>query len=89
MNDTDASAGQDLGRLRWRCRRGMQELDLLLGGFLTHDYAGLGADDRARFATLLDTPDPELNDLIVGRSVHPDAAVQALLTRIAGRLPAR
>ena len=34
-------------RLAWRCRRGMKELDLLLGGWLRQNYAQASAAERA------------------------------------------
>ena len=58
----------DASRLRWRCRRGMRELDQLLGWYLDSRYAG--SDDAAKeaFSTLLDQQDPELWDWLMGRA---------------------
>jgi antitoxin CptB len=58
----------DASRLRWRCRRGMRELDQLLGWYLDSRYAG--SDDAAKeaFSTLLDQQDPELWDWLMGRT---------------------
>jgi len=55
-------------RLRWRCRRGMRELDQLLGWYLDSRYAG--SDDAAKeaFSTLLYQQDPELWDWLMGRT---------------------
>jgi antitoxin CptB len=54
-------------RIRWRCRRGLLELDLLLTAFLEKHLEHL--DDAAldAFAHLLTRPDPELFDLVMGR----------------------
>jgi antitoxin CptB len=60
------------GRLRWRCRRGLLELDLILQGFLERRFARLSAEEKALFAELLDRPDPELLDWALGRSEPPD-----------------
>jgi len=46
----------ELNRLRWHCRRGMLELDLLLEGFLDEGYTDLDDDGRRLFARLLDFP---------------------------------
>lgn len=54
-------------RLRWRCRRGMLELDLLLSGFLERGYAGLNAEQRQAFERLLNTPDQELLEYLLGQ----------------------
>ena len=58
----------DTSRLRWRCRRGMRELDQLLGWYLEARYAV--SDDAAKeaFSTLLDQQDPELWDWLMGRA---------------------
>ena len=66
------------GRLRWRCRRGMLELDLVLGRFLQQNFANLTASQRTEFDALLDLPDQELWRLV--REAHGSASdVVALL----------
>ena len=50
----------DTSRLRWRCRRGMLELDLVLQTFLSSSFSSLSTDDRARFELLLELSDPDL-----------------------------
>ena len=47
-------------QLAWRCRRGMQELDILLTGFLRRDYPQCTSLDRQRFERLLDESDDTL-----------------------------
>lgn len=59
-------------RLRWRCRRGLLELDIVLGRFVERHYAGLDGAQRAAFDTLLDMPDTELWDMITGKLVPPE-----------------
>jgi len=57
----------DLDRVRWRCRRGLLELDLVLAAFLERGYGRLDAVERRLFDELLDWPDNELLDLALGR----------------------
>lgn len=72
------------GRLRWRCRRGMLELDLVLGRFLQHYCAKLTAQQLAEFDVLLDLPDQELWLLV--REPHGSASeVVAWLRGCEGR----
>jgi antitoxin CptB len=52
--------GADRSRLAWRCRRGTKELDLLLLGWLGRHFELATAEQRARFAALLELPDPDL-----------------------------
>jgi succinate dehydrogenase flavin-adding protein (antitoxin of CptAB toxin-antitoxin module) len=58
----------DVDRVRWRCRRGLLELDLILNGFLETRYASLDADQRRLFDELLEETDNDLLDLAMGRS---------------------
>ncbi len=53
-------------RLRWRCRRGLLELDLLLAGFLQGPYASLAPAEKCTFAALVELQDRELWALITG-----------------------
>ena len=57
----------------------MRELDVLLERYLGEAWPTAAAEHRACFATLLELPDPELADLVLGRAVSPDAALQAFL----------
>ncbi len=68
-----------LGRLRWRCRRGMRELDVLLGGWLDAHWADASPVQRAAFADLLEQQDPDLWAWCSGRSPAPRRDWQALI----------
>jgi len=69
-------------RIRWMCRRGMKELDVLLERFIVADYDGLNEDERGEFVALVEMEDPDLYYLVMGRS-EPDNDMQAeLLSRI-------
>jgi antitoxin CptB len=58
----------ELSRMRWRCRRGMLENDLILTRFLDAHAETISAADIAALDRLLDLADGELWDLIAGRS---------------------
>jgi antitoxin CptB len=77
-----APTSADLARLRWRCRRGMHELDGVLESFVKSALATLDADDFARFERILDLPDPELVAYLTGRSAPADADIARLVERI-------
>ncbi len=62
----DHATGDARAKLRWRCRRGMKELDLLLTRWLERQYPGASATQRAQFEALLALPDPELAAWLVG-----------------------
>ncbi|HUX90805.1 MAG TPA: succinate dehydrogenase assembly factor 2 [Gallionellaceae bacterium] len=65
-------------RLRWRCRRGLLELDIVLGRFIQH-YASLDPQQQAEFDRLLDMPDTELWDMISGKLAAADDGQRELL----------
>lgn len=69
-------------RLRWLCRRGMKELDELLGRFLEHGYEAAPPAARAAFERLLEAPDPDLYALLTGRSDPPDRELADVVARI-------
>lgn len=55
---------EELNRLRWQCRRGLLELDLVLGRFLETHGDQLQGEPLTSFKTLLDYSDNDLLDLI-------------------------
>ena len=58
--------------MRWRCRRGMLENDLILTRFLDARGSTISAADVAALDRLLDLADGELWDLIAGRAEPGD-----------------
>ena len=72
-----------LSRLRWRCRRGMLENDLVLSRFLDARGAAIGEDEVAMLDVLLELPDQELWDLIAGR-IEPAREVAPLVAMLRG-----
>jgi antitoxin CptB len=69
----------ELDRIRWHCRRGMLELDLVLGAFVERHLASLDAGGLQTFQGLLERTDPELLDLIMGHRQAEQPAERALL----------
>jgi antitoxin CptB len=61
------SDGSNLARLKWKCRRGMKELDVLLEGYLAARYAQASEAEQGAFQALLDLQDPVLFDYVIGR----------------------
>lgn len=75
----------ELARLRWRCRRGMRELDVLLLGYVDEVYSVASVDEQAAFRRLLTTPDPEILALLTGRSETDDAGIAGIIARLLER----
>ena len=71
-------------RIRWHCRRGMLELDLVLAAFLERHFDSLGPRSLATLRRLLELPDPELFDLVMGCSQAEGADERELVALIRG-----
>ena len=69
-------------RLRWRCRRGMLELDLILNQFLDQGYDGLSPQNKQLLDRMLDYPDQLLFDLLLGHMVSSDTEIAELVSQI-------
>ncbi|MCD6046513.1 MAG: hypothetical protein K0S08_160 [Gammaproteobacteria bacterium] len=69
-------------RLRWACRRGMLELDLLLSPFLENAFGHLKADQQQLFELFLAENDQDLYAWILGFRDCPIEKFHPLLTEI-------
>ncbi|MFT6195451.1 MAG: antitoxin CptB [Cognaticolwellia sp.] len=73
-------------RLRWACRRGMLELDILFMPFVEQAYDELSSEYKATFERLLECQDPELFAWFMGHETCEDkelnAMVQIILQRV-------
>ena len=75
-------AGIDPAALRWRCRRGMRELDQLMQRYLEQRWPQ--ADDRERgvFLRLLDCEDDKLWQWCMGMDRPDEPELRELVERI-------
>ena len=69
----------EVGRMLWRCRRGLLELDIVLRVFVEQGYASLTEDEAEAFIRLLAYEDNDLWDLVSGRLQVEDAAQTRVL----------
>ena len=76
------SAAADLSCLKWRCRRSMLELDVLLERFLKHHYAAASTEIQTAFAALLALPDPEIFALIMSRQIAEDSQLRDVIQQL-------
>jgi antitoxin CptB len=79
--DTGLVDHASMERIRWRCRRGLLELDIVLGRFIEH-YLSLNGEQKMLFDSLLDQPDNVLWDMICGKVTGLQQDQQALLALI-------
>lgn len=62
-------------RLRWQCRRGLLELDLLFEAFLNNAYSGLSDADKETFVQLLEYQDQTLQEWLLGKTTPEDESM--------------
>ena len=83
----ESSENPEIKRLRWRCRRGMRELDQLMLRYLDGRWSMADDRERNRFLQLLDTEDDMLWRWFMGRERPEDEAL-AQIINIITELPA-
>ena len=72
----------ELKKLRWRCRRGMRELDQLLERWLDREWRQSPTAQREVFLQLLDTEDDKLWRWFLGHEIADDVEIAALVEHI-------
>jgi antitoxin CptB len=77
----------EIGKLRWRCRRGMKELDLLLTRYVDEHYRQAAAAEQAAFRRLLELQDPVINDYVLGRDAPGEPDLRSLIARLVLKRP--
>jgi len=66
-------------RMRWRCRRGMLELDIVLQRFIDNHYEQLDEHQLELFEVLLSLSDHDLWNIIIGNTKEPNNQFQPVL----------
>lgn len=78
----DDHSDQTLARLRWQCRRGMRELDVLTSRWLERDWPAASSEERAAFRRLLALQDPDLAGYLLRGEPHPEPVTAAVIARM-------
>ncbi|MCH8256368.1 MAG: succinate dehydrogenase assembly factor 2 [Proteobacteria bacterium] len=76
----------ELNKLRWRSRRGMLELDLLLVPFFDEEFSSLSEQMQLTFITLLEQEDPDLLMWFSNKGKPEDDALAELIRVILERV---
>ncbi|MCL6262077.1 MULTISPECIES: succinate dehydrogenase assembly factor 2 [Craterilacuibacter] len=69
-------------RVRWRSRRGLLELDLVLTRFLAERYDQLTPDEFAAYVRILDLPDTEFLELVNGKVETDDVTLAPIVAML-------
>ncbi|WP_375087950.1 FAD assembly factor SdhE [Shewanella youngdeokensis] len=75
----------NIARVRWACRRGMLELDVLFQPFVEQHYEAMPDTDKNTFVRLLECEDPELFAWFMGHQVCQDPEFAQMIVRVRGR----
>ena len=86
---TRSQTTANFARLRWLCRRGMLELDLMLAQFLDNCFLELPAKEQGQFEELLQATDVDLFAWLLGSLPPPNAEVALLLQKIREYVPCK
>lgn len=71
-----------LARLRWRCRRGMRELDVVFQRYLEQRYPNAPSAEQRAFESLIELQDPQLLNYLVGRETPADPELVNVVARL-------
>jgi antitoxin CptB len=82
MAATEPEADPRVRALRWQCRRGMKELDILLVRYLDNRFVVADSGEQENFVRLLKVEDDLLWAWFMGRSHSEDPELDALVRRI-------
>ena len=72
---------ETLRRLRWQCRRGLLELDLLFVRFLEQHYSALTVEEQGNFQRLLEQPDQTLLAWLQGQQ-EPPSDLKSIIDKV-------
>ncbi len=69
-------------KLKWNCRRGMLELDIILGKFLNECFHNLSENDKNDFERLLSCQDQDLFNWLVHKQFPIDSSLKHIVAQI-------
>jgi antitoxin CptB len=73
-------------RLQWHCRRGLKELDVILGPFMDEHYRDLASADKTLFVRLVDCEDMDLFNWFMRQDKPSDPELERMVELILTRL---
>lgn len=74
----------DLGWLKWQCRRGIKEVEVVLLPYLETRFAKADARQQALFVRLLDCHDVDLLEWVMRRDLPADPDLAEIIQIILG-----
>lgn len=75
-------APEKKAKIKWQCRRGMLELDLILNEFMTTHFDQLSPVKIEQLEALLTYPDPQLYVWLIGQEEPTDQELAEIVHTI-------
>ena len=75
-----------LSKLRWRCRRGLLENDLMIERFFARHAQTLTESQAQALEALMELSDNDLLDLLLGRSEPEGALAREAVAEVLGQM---
>jgi antitoxin CptB len=72
-----------LAQVRWRCRRGLRELDVLLMHYFDHNFGKSTPERQMAFVALLEMQDPVILSYLTGNTQPKDSAIADIIQQLA------
>ncbi|MCE0493426.1 FAD assembly factor SdhE [Vibrio salinus] len=73
---------EEKARIRWRCRRGMLELDVVIMPFFEDCFDDLTEAEQQEFVSLLDCDDPDLFKWIMSQGRSENLAHASMVDKV-------
>ncbi|MBD9361173.1 FAD assembly factor SdhE [Methylomonas fluvii] len=70
---------ENINKLRWRCRRGTLELDLMLIRYLENRYLSADTTEQQTFLQMLELEDTELMRYLMGEQLPSEQSMKSLV----------
>lgn len=77
-----SSAEYDSARVKWACRRGMLELDLILIRYFDQHFEALSPEEKQAFIQLLNEADPDIFNWLMGYSEPETNILRGIIATI-------
>lgn len=74
----------ELSRIRWRCRRGTKELDLLLLSYFENHYESMDFEKKEQFNQILMLQDPIIIEMFAAPKIIENLNLRYMVTEILG-----
>jgi len=72
----------ELSQMKWRCRRGIKELDIILSKYLEENYNSASQDEQQAFREILYLEDPVLFSFLLATEKPDNPAQITLITKL-------